>query len=50
MKYRVFISQVDRKYIDVEARNENEACTKGYKEWLEEVKSYVEDIQELQEN
>jgi hypothetical protein len=42
----VFISQVDRQVIDVEAESESEARNKGYLIWLEQyAHSYAESVE-----
>ena len=34
--YRVWIEQVNQTYVDVDARNEEEAREKGYRKWRRE--------------
>jgi hypothetical protein len=47
-KFRVFINQVNRCWVDVVAKDVIEAADKGYAKWRRyEAHSYVETVQEL---
>lgn len=48
-KYRVFVSQVSRQVIEVDAVNEDEAREEGYRKWRKEyAHSYVEAVEQDQ--
>jgi hypothetical protein len=48
-KYRVFVSQVNRQMIEVDAVNEDEAREKGYRKWRKTfAHSHVEAVEQDQ--
>ena len=48
-KYRVFIAQVNRQMIEVDAANENEAREKGYRKWRRDhAHSHVEAVEKCE--
>lgn len=49
-KYRVYVEQVNRTFVEVTARDEEEARAKGYAKWKrEEARSYVTEVEECDE-
>ncbi|WP_417459145.1 hypothetical protein [Kordiimonas sp.] len=47
-KYDVFISQVNRQVVTVEAESEEDAREKGYRKWRKDfANSYVEAVEEV---
>lgn len=49
MKFRVYISQVNQTFVEVEAKNRREAEEKGYRKWRrDEAHSHVSGVEEIE--